>query len=286
MVEFMQKNDIVVETKLYKRLIEFAQEVTTNVPAAHPDSFIITDKTIKNYQNLYTNQRGNVNQLKSKPGGVLCSKCDSFYMSVGKKIDKNGDLGLGSELEKCFQKYVQTTLNDILAFNESSVRVRCERADKTNLHMPDFKLVREGDEVDLAYFEFKCIFRPFIKIANRVNVNYRCYSNSLTLDIGSKREKQKLKEQRELVEGDLKAYKVDYVYWYDIPCIKGVFYMSADRVYHHMDTQQVYVRKEAKGDFNKKGNKVGSDEKIYLPLTEMSNIKNLIDKYLDLALYK
>jgi len=280
----MKKNDL-IQVNLYKHLIKKAKELGISAPASHPMLFNVTEETSKHYQALYLNQRGSTGKLLGRPGKELCKNCFSFHINELKEIDKKGDLNFGKKLEECFQQYVQEMLNHLLKIKGySDISVRCERADTGNYHMPDFRLVRENDGKILAYFEFKSIFRPFLSISKKVDSNYKCYSHSLTLDIGSNEEKQKLKEQRVLVEGVLAANIVDYVYWYDIPCVKGVFSISSSSVYNLMDTQQIYTRKETDGDYNDKGTKVGSIDKIYIPLVQMNDIKNLLIKYITLAI--
>ncbi len=132
--------------------------------------------------------------------------------------------------------------------------------------MPDFKISSNGK--DVLYFEFKVIFRPFITISRKVNSSFECYSHSLTLDAG-----EKLKKQKEEVT-KVGTDKVFYVYWYDLPCVKGVFWTTATKVYAFWDDQTEYSRKIVRGDFSSWGNKVGTTSKIYLPLCSMDDFSS------------
>ncbi len=148
---------------------------------------------------------------------------------------------------------------------------RIERADSENLHNPDFVVALADHQI--IWMEFKVIFRPFLKIADMVERNYECYSHSLTLDISNGK---KLDNQRKLVTSEeIGDRNCLYVYWYDLPCIKGIFWMPSTRVYQHQDQQQHYERKIVDGDKNERGQIRAAVNKIYLPLHEMNDFYSI-----------
>jgi len=259
----------------YYRELANRANLEINVPAAHKTLFkagVYTEECLKRYY---------YDQLSKKHGESLapcanddvCKYCKEFHVKTLKEIDKSSDIELGNNLEKCFRDYFEQKLNS------QGIGIRCLRADNDNLHMPDFKIVRVSDQKEIAFFEFKVILRPFIYIS-KVNSNYLCYSHSLTLDLSNGK---KLHKQRKLVEDNIGTSNTVYVYWYDLPCVKGVFWMRSERVYQIMDEQIEYDRKHVAGDYNNKGKKVGSTKKLYLPLLEMHDFKDLLNYYYKLA---
>ena len=255
--------------QLYKLLADKALNTVAGVPAAHKTLFRPTRASITYYQTLYLDQIGLAHPPQKRPGDATCQYCASFHLGNLKVIDKRSDITFSKHLEQCFQEFLEDHLN------LQEAVVTCQRADQQDLHMPDFKIVRSRDQKVLTYFEFKVIFRPFLKIANQVNPSFECYSNSLTLDLSNG---NKLQEQRDRVEKLLGVANTIYVYWYDLPCVKGVFWMPASRVYEIMDIQQrtAYDRKYVAGDFNAFGRKNAATKKLYLPLLEMSDLQALL----------
>jgi hypothetical protein len=256
--------------RLYKLLADKALNTVAGVPAAHNTLFRPTRASITYYQTLYLDQIGSGHPPRKRPGDATCQYCVPFHLGNLKTIDKRSDIAFSKGLERCFQEFIEDQLN------VQGAAVTCQRADQQDLHMPDFKIVRNGDQEVLTYFEFKVIFRPFLKIANQVNPSFECYSNSLTLDLSNG---NKLQEQRDRVEQLLGVANTIYVYWYDLPCVKGVFWMPASRVYEVMDIQQgtAYDRRNVAGDFNTFGRKNAATKKLYLPLLEMSDLQSLLE---------
>lgn len=254
---------------LYKILAERARQVAINVPASHNTLFQPNESTEEYYQRLYLEQLGST-QPKRRPGGRTCQYCARFHLANLKNIDKNKDLTLGNRLEDVFQRFLQECVDT------RKSGVICNRADQLDKHMPDFMMVRNSNKTILGYFELKVIFRPYIKIADYVDSTFECYSNSLTLDYSNG---NKLRNQRDRVEQVLGVEKVQYVYWYDLPCLKGVFWMPAKGVYEIMDTQKPYQRKEVAGDLNIYGKRRAAINKLYLPLLEMSDFPSFLDLY-------
>lgn len=263
------KNDLDA-LRLYKVLADRAMATVAQVPAAHKTLFRPTQANIAYYQELYLDQFGSHNPPRKRPGDATCKYCADFHLGTLKTIDKRADISFSKDLERCFQEFLEEQLNSLNA------DITCVRADQNDLHMPDFKIKRNRDLSVLLYFEFKVIFRPFLLIAKKVNPVFECYSNSLTLDLSNG---NKLQEQRERVERLLGTANVIYVYWYDLPCVKGIFWMPSQGVYKIMDEQQAaaYDRRNVAGDFNEFGRKNAATKKLYLPLLEMSDLNSLFE---------
>jgi hypothetical protein len=243
--------------KMYVELSKLAQNLGINVPAAHRSLFKVSENTEQYNNSLYYQQIGK-KIPKKRPGDQNCKYCESFHLQNLKTIDKNQDVLLGNSLENCIQSFINKHL--------LNAKYKCDRADIENLHMPDFSITCPDKKI---YFEFKVIFRPFIKISQYVDSIYECYSNSLTLDVSNGK---KLANQRELVEDELGIDNVAYVYWYDLPCVKGIYWMKARDVYKLMDSQAVYNRRRVAGDYQY-GIKRGATNKIYLPLLRMHDFE-------------
>ncbi len=255
--------------QFYQRLIStLSNDLVASVPAKHPRLFCNLPENTTFYKELYLDQI-EAFQLglpaKKRPNNEVCRACTSFHLSNLKNIDKNSDIGVGKKLEDSFQAFFQELLN------EEIPGAKIERADSENLHNPDFSVTLNG--IQLMWIEFKVIFRPFLKIADMVEPSYECYSHSLTLDISNGK---KLDKQRELVSSkEIGEKNCLYVYWYDLPCVKGIFWMPSSRVYQHQDRQQHYKRKVVDGDKNEHGQIKAAVNKIYLPLHEMNDFYSI-----------
>lgn len=251
--------------QLYQRLAANARALGFQVPASHNSLFQPTAANLNYCTSLYEKQHM-AERCSRRPGDHTCQYCERFHLSNLKRINKGADLALSDHLEDCFCRTLQQELTGM------GLKVRCEKFATDDGHLPDFVVRRESDKMPIAYYELKAIFRPFLKIAERVNPAYECYANSLTLDLSNGK---KLWEQRSRVENRLGVDSVLYVYWYDLPCIKGVFWMPARSVYLEMDKQVPYDRRKTSGDYNQ-GFKIGSTKKLYLPLLKMGDYSTLL----------
>ena len=117
-----------------------------------------------------------------------------------------------------------------------------------------------------AYYELKYIEAPFISANNLVKNTYPYtstrydYECSLTLDTG-----KKLQGQRDKYENDIKPSGIPFyfVWWFDAPHLKGIFYMNAEDVFDYWDNVgTLHNREEREGDKIAKQIK----GKIYPPL--------------------
>jgi hypothetical protein len=254
----------------YQHLIEYLdRELIDSIPAKHDRLFCESPETEGFYKKLYLEQIEAFSlgvPAKKRPGDKICKYCTNFHLSNSKDIDKNSDIGVGKKLEDAFGEFFQAVLD------KECDGATIERADVENLHNPDFVIKFNGKAI--IWIEFKVIFRPFLKISEKVSENYECYSHSLTLDISNGK---KLENQRILVASDSIGEKnCIYVYWYDLPCIKGIFWMPSTQVYQHQDNQAPYERKIVEGDRNAKGEVRAAVNKIYLPLHEMNDFYSIV----------
>ncbi len=259
--------------KLYSKLAKKAVESGVTVPACHKYLFDTSNNYFGYYDDLYLAQleRGSVGLTpKLPPFDQTCDYCKPFHLGNLKNIDKDADICFGNDLERVFVEFCNKE------FHSQDLKLNCERADSENLHMPDFKIVNDAGDV-VFYLELKAIFRPFIKISEKVNSKFQCYSNSLTLDVSNGK---KLGNQKELVE-KLGTHNVAYVYWYDLPCVKGVFWLPSHKVYTMWSEQNYYKRNVVSGDINDRGEVRGSVKKIYIPLHEMNDFASLISTIKD-----
>lgn len=253
----------------YRELItSIEKEFINKIPAKHDRLLCNLPETPKYYRNLYLEQ---IEPFKleipatGRPHDETCTYCTSFHLENLKKIDKNLDISTGKELEDKFETFIQKALNS------ECPGATIKRADTENLHNPDFLI--EIADTPIIWIEFKVIFRPFLKISEKVNKDYQCYSHSLTLDISNGK---KLDHQRALVESEnIGINNCIYVYWYDLPCVKGIFWMASKRVYEHQDNQTAYERKIVQGDKNAQGKIRAAVKKIYLPLHEMNDFYSI-----------
>ena len=187
------------------------------------------------------------NQIRSLK--KICSGCYNYYMDPRNKSIKKLDVILGQQFE-----YL---LIDFLKIKKG---INSEKADKINKNYPD-NLIKDNDGNIICYYEVKFLTAPFL-LTYKVRPGRECYEGSTTLDIA-----KKIKAQRDIIEKlDKDTY---YVYWLDYPCIKGVFFWEAEKVFRYLDKVKIeWDRKEREGDF-KDEKKIAITKKIYLPLLKM-----------------
>lgn len=200
-------------------------------------------------------------ELFSKIPGLkeACASCWKFYLLQRTKSLKSLDIKLGKQFENVFIDFLD------------SIGIKCN-AEMPKVSYPDIAVLNSQGE-RTAYFELKYLTAPFVKVYEKVP-GRECYEGSTTLDVG-----KKILAQRKVVEEEINV-PVFYVYWLDYPCIKGVFYMSAKKVYAYIDKVKIeWTRKLREGNFVRFKNKrrlVGTVEKVYLPLLEMGNFEEFI----------
>ena len=251
----------------YKELIlSLEKRFIDGIPAKHKRLLCDLPDSRKYYRKLYLEQVETFNlgiPVMERPFDENCTYCSDFHLRNLKEINKDPDISIGNDFEKNFQNFFQEKLSS------ECPRATIKRADSNDLHSPDFLIECSGKPT--IWIELKVIFRPYLKISERVDTNYQCYSHSLTLDTG-----KKLDNQRALVTSEnIGIDNCIYVYWYDLPCIKGIFWMAAKRIYEHQDNQNPYQRKIVPGDKNVQGAVRAAVKKIYLPLHEMNDFYSI-----------
>ena len=272
----MEDNESYTQSiELYKRLLSLysskLREFTKNFPL-HKRQFTFDDFNEQCYRIMYENQRKKKQILPRQNFFHLiprlraeCSECWKFYLNPRNESIKKLDVVLGKQFEDVLMDFLNTHL-----------KVPCRRTAEGG-NYPDVEVLDNNNNKTkvVAYCEVKYLTAPFVKVFEKIP-GRECYEGSTTLDVG-----EKIKAQRKIVQTKIRV-PVFYVYWLDYPCIKGIFYMSAERVYEYIDEVGVeWRRRERAGDFVRKGDRkilVGELNKVYLPLLEMGNFKEFIDE--------
>ena len=253
---------------LYKNLIgNQAANLRNVVGTPFHSQFDVNQSQKIYYRNLYINLVDNFNKNippSSPPNDQNCKNCETHFLQQPPEINHAEDIRIG----RVFEDYFSDFLNEY--FRVKNLHLNCSRADNIKKNMPDFKIVDLNSGIDIFYFEFKCIFKPFIRVSRNIK-GAQCYNQSLTLDCDSKLTKQK----QLIYSGDI-LEKTAYVYWYDIPCVKGVFWQFSKDVFEYEESAGTYKRKTKLGDYDEKGIKVGHIDKIYLSLQNMYNFDSLL----------
>jgi len=189
----------------------------------------------------------------------VCRDCWKFYLHPRTKSLKSLDIKLGKQFENAFIEFFD------------SLGIKCS-SDKPRDPYPDL-CVKNSSGKTVAYFEVKYLTAPFVKVFQKVR-DRECYEGSTTLDVEGK-----IAAQREVVEKEIDV-PVYYAYWLDYPCIKGVFYMTAKKVYEYIDAVGIeWTRRKREGNFVEgKGKKVlvGAVHKVYLPLLKMGDFETFV----------
>ncbi len=139
---------------------------------------------------------------------------------------------------------------------------------------PNFRV--GGEKNIKAYYELKYIEAPFINANHLIKNTYPYnatrydYECSLTLDTGKKLFRQREKIETDLKDEDIPCY---YIWWFDAPHLKGIFFMDAKDVFNYWDNVGTLHERE-----KRKGDELDHQEtgKIYPPLLKMKSIFSLI----------
>lgn len=251
--------------ELYQQLVEFCNSNKSKIESKFERELHFNDFHKLCFQEMYEEIRKEPNPIEPKilkeriPGLTECYKKIGFkYMSKRNKMVKGLDIQLGQWYEKAFQLFLES--HNIVVV-------------KKGFPYPDFVVNPEQPKV---YYELKYIEAPFISANNLIKNTYPYtskrydYECSLTLDTG-----RKLLEQREKYEQDIKPLGIPfyYVWWFDAPHLKGIFYMNADEVYDYWDkVGTLHIREMREGD------KIDSQvkEKIYPPLLKMNSLSDFL----------
>ena len=254
------------DIELYKELVSFCNNNKDIIETKFDRKVQFTEFNENCFLEMYLKIKDEPNPIAPK---ILKERVDGLAECYKKKVApflfrrnkmiKGFDIQLGQWYEKAFQFYLKSK-----GINVS----------KKGFPYPDFVVNPENPK---AFYELKYIEAPFISANNLVKNTYPYdstrydYECSLTLDTG-----KKLKRQREKYEYDIKKEAIPfyYVWWFDAPHLKGIFYMNAEEVFEYWDNVgTLHNRQEREGDKIAKQIK----GKIYPPLLKMQSLESLIN---------
>ncbi len=251
---------------LYKDLVGFCNQNKDEIESKFDRDIKFNEFNEKCFIEMYLNIKDEMSPIAPKilkekiPGLTECYKKMGFkYMSKRNKMIKGLDIQLGQWYEKAFAMFLKSKNIEAI---------------KKGFPYPDFVVNPNNPK---AYYELKYIEAPFLSAHNLVKNTYPYdskrydYECSLTLDTGSKLQKQREKYELELKQSGVAFY---YVWWYDAPHLKGVFYMNALDVFDYWDkVGTLHEREKREGDKIAKQTK----GKIYPPLLKMKSLSSLLD---------
>lgn len=256
----------ITDIALYKELVSFCNSHKNDIETKFQIGLDFNEFNEKCFIEMYINNRKNIEPLKPALLKEKIPELVEVYKNAGNhfwgqrnKMIKGLDIQKGQWFEKAFKQFLSTQGIEVL---------------KKGFPYPDYEVQSNG--TPKAYYELKYIESPFLS-ADKIIKNpypYKIsrwdYEASLTLDTG-----EKLLEQRKKIETDLfpQNIPVFYVWWFDAPHLKGIFYMPAQEVFEYWDhVGTSHERKEREGDLLDKQEK----GKIYPPLLKMNSISTLL----------
>ncbi|HHH1418540.1 TPA: hypothetical protein ACPY6L_003210 [Yersinia enterocolitica] len=251
---------MIISQIIYRHFLKFVELKTNSFTLnSHETHFKCNDNTDYYYQEYYS-----IKEPTPPLYDTTCDSCQDHFLNNQPNIAHAEDIKRGIDIELSFMDY----LNFI--FEKRKLELVCQKADVKFKNMPDLKVIDKFNNEVICYIEMKSIFKPFIKINKFMGNDYYCNSNSLTLDSD-----QKLDKQFELIESEGIQHQTIYVYWYDIPCLKGIFWSSYEHVIGCRESQGFYERNTVIGDYNG-SKKSGHTQKIYLNIKNMNDLESLI----------
>lgn len=250
------------DIELYKELLTFCREIKEKQKFKFDGNLELTEFHVLCYKEMYIKNRNNDNPPRPLYlKGIIpelkevYSKAAKFFTEKRNEMIKGFDIQHGHWFEDAFRNFLKS---------------KGISTNKKGYPYPDIEVTKNGSVV--AYFELKYIRAPFIYANNFVGKNRWDYECSLTLDVGEKLQKQREKIEQDLLSKDIPVF---YVWWYDAPHIKGIFYMAAEEIFKYWDKEGIsHTRKEREGDkevYQEKG-------KIYPPLLFMEGLNHFINK--------
>ncbi|MFN7990840.1 MAG: hypothetical protein U0R44_01645 [Candidatus Micrarchaeia archaeon] len=253
---------------LYKELLGFCRDIKEKQKFKFDGNLEFNEFNEKCFTEMYLKIRNSDNPpkpsvFKEKIPGLkeVYGKAAKFYANKRNEMVKGYDIQYGHWFEKAFMDF-------LLSKGIGTI--------KKGFPYPDIEVVKDGKTV--AYFEMKYIRAPFIYANKFVDKNRWDYECSLTLDVG-----EKLTKQREKIESEIlpKGVPVYYVWWYDAPHIKGIFFMASNEVFSYWDMvgASSHSRKEREGDLEAKQEK----GKIYPPLLKMGSLSDFLNELMRLT---
>src|SRR3989344_8378243 len=248
------------DIKLYKELLTFCNEIREKQKFKFDGNLEFDDFHEQCYSEMYLKNINSDNPpkpmtFKEKIPKLkeVYSKAAIFYGTKRNEMIKGFDIQYGHWFEKAFRDF-------LLSKGIQTI--------KKGFPYPDIVVIKNNKPV--AYFELKYIRAPFIYANKYVGQGRWDYECSLTLDVGDK-----LSKQREKIESELLPNKIPvlYVWWYDAPHIKGIFFMTAEEIFSYWDSEGTsHNRKEREGDLETKQEK----GKIYPPLLKMKDMNEFM----------
>jgi hypothetical protein len=257
------------DIQAYKALIDFCNSNKSSIESKFERELEFKEFHERCFLEMYVNIKDEENPIAPKilkervPGLTECYRfVIPKFLNKRNEFIKVFDIQLGQWYEKAFQLYLSTI----------GIPVH-----KKGFPFPDFLVGSE--EAPIAYYELKFISSPFISANTSVKNTYPYtstrydYECSLTLDTGRKMEEQRTKIQNDILS---KGIPVFYVWWFDAPHLKGIFYMPAEEVFDYYDhVGTLHEREEREGDQTSKQIK----GKIYPPLLKMKSLQSLINEF-------
>lgn len=249
---------------IYCELLEFCKErfdtFFKNVPIFE-NQFTFNDYNLALYTKMYgENSYNNLQTVKELKEQVpelkdLCKKCGNFYIPARNKSIPKYDVILGMQHEEIFMDFLEHKLG-----------AKTCRADLKDKSLPDCQILKQDGSVG-AYFEIKFHGAPFVSALKCIGRH--CYEGSATLDY------KKIEKQLALVkELDAPTF---YVHWIEYPCLKGIFFETAEQVENYIKGQHaVFEREKREGD-NQKSSKSVYLKKMYSPLLQMGSFETLLE---------
>jgi len=253
---------------LYKELVEFCNSHKSEIETKFEITLEFNEFHENCFVEMYLNNKANAEPLKpiflkEKVSGLteVYKKAGGHFWNARNKMIKGLDIQKGQWFEKAFQMFLKTKSITVI---------------KKGFPFPDYE-VRKND-IPIAYYELKYIESPFLSANSQIKnpfpyeISRWDYEASLTLDTG-----EKLLEQRKKIENDIISKEIPafYVWWFDSPHLKGIFYMPAKDVFEYWDkVGNLHERKEREGDLLDKQEK----GKIYPPLLKMNSISEFLNK--------
>ena len=255
------------DIELYNELVDFCNNHTKEIESKFERKLDFSNFHKECYEKIFFNYRHTntppaVKELKEKIPGLTeaYKKWSSYYLNPRNKYRKGLDIQLGQWYEKALKLFLETKGLIVT---------------KKGFPFPDLEVRDKGGDI-IGYFELKFIESPFLSANNKIKNTYPYkstrydYEASLTLDTGTKMEKQREK----MLELEKQGYPVHFVWWFDCFHVKGIFAMSAYEVYSFYDiVGNLHERKTREGDLETHQ----ETGKIYPPLLEMITFSEYID---------
>ena len=251
---------------LYKELISFCNDNSDDIESKFERKLKFNSFNEECFQKMYLDQKNQTPKapkvLKEEiPNLAKCYKGMGFkYMRKRNKMVKGLDIQLGQWYEKALRMFLIS----------KGINV-----EKKGFPYPDFVVNSENPK---AYYELKYIEAPFLTANHKIKNTFPYdttrydYECSLTLDTGKKLHKQREKYENDIMPEDIPFY---YLWWFDAPHLKGLFFMPAKEVFDYWDkVGTLHDREIREGDLmdhQEKG-------KIYPPLLKMESISSFLSQ--------